>query len=218
MALVAMVLLVLGLTLALGACDVPDPFVASHSTGSSLSVSTIGATTATVNGHPGWKTYTDPILGFIVSYPPSWILLGAGGGHSTLASQDGATLSPIVTTVSQSPAQALAQNIPSPAMQAEQHQTIANIQVGGQPAVDIFSPYIPSTFQAHNSGRAQAASEGIVMAVQNDAGTTNVYLFLSYYQVDKQGNMSAAALADVQTVKQIVATFQLPVKIDPADQ
>ncbi len=146
------------------------------------------------------------------------LLPGSNGSHITLANPDGTTMSPIVSLDQSPPAAALAKAIPTSADITLEHLTVSHLQVADNPAVDVFQPYIPSTVQAHNSGRAQAASEGIVMAVTNDAGTTNVYLFLSYYQVDKQGIMSSAALADVQTVKQIIATFQLPATIDPADQ
>lgn len=218
--LMATLPLVLALVLALSACEIPDPFVATTSSGSGSVVyeTTVVATMATVNGHPGWKTFTDPILGFSFSYPPSWLLLDPGGSDITLASQDGTTLSPLVTTVSQSPAQALAKNTPSPAAKAAQHQTVTTIQMAGQPAVDIFSPYIAPTVQPPNSGRALAASRSIVMAVANNAGTTNVYTFLAYFAVDKTGTMSAASLANNQTVSDIVATFQLPTTISPVKQ
>ena len=216
--LVATMLLVLAL--ALSACEIPDPFIATRSSGSSavLSAPTVVATMATASGDPGWKTFTDPILGFSFSYPPSWLLLDPGDSDITLASQDGTTLSPMVTTVSQSPAQALAQITPSPAEKAAQHQTVTTIQVAGQPAVDIFSPYIAPAVQPPNSGRALAASRSIVMAVANNAGTTNVYTFQAYFAVDKTGTMSAASLANNQTVSDIVATFQLPTTINPVKQ
>jgi hypothetical protein len=95
------------------------------------------------------------------------------------------------------------------------HQSVTHTQVAGQPAVDMFSPYIPPTSQPHNSGGAVVAVRTIVMAVPNDAGATNVYTFMANIPTDKSGNMSAASLADKQMVAQIVATFQLPAKIDP---
>jgi hypothetical protein len=207
--------MLLVLAMALSACAIPDPFVATSGSSAVLSGPTVVATMATANGHPGWKSFTDPILGFSFSYPPSWLLLNPGGGDITLASQDGATLSPIVTTMSQSPAQALAQMTPSPAVMAAQHQTVTTIQVAGQPAVDIVSPYIAPAVQPPNSGRALAASRSIVMAVANNAGTTNVYTFLAYFAVDKTGTMSATSRANVQTVTDIVATFELPPIISP---
>jgi len=217
---ILVVTMLLALALALSACEIPDPFVATTSSGSGSVMygPTVVATMAPANSHPGWKTFTDPILGFSFSYPASWLLLDPGGSDITLASQDGATLSPLVTTVLQSPAQALAQMMPSPATKAAQHQTVTAIQVAGQPAVDIFSPYIAPAVQPPNSGRALAASRTVVVAVANNAGTTNVYTFLAYFAVDKTGTMSAASLANNQTVSDIVATFQLPTTISPVKQ
>lgn len=203
-------LLLFPLLLALSACQIPDPFVAS-SHRSSFAV--LAASPSARNIPAGWKTFTDPILGFSISYPSSWTLVG--DSHITLVSQNAATLSPIVTTVTQSPAAALAKIVPSSAVQAQQHQSVTQTRVAGQPAVDIFSPYIPANFQAPNSGRGIGAGRAIVMAVPNDAGTTNVYTFLAAIPTDKTGKMSAASLADNQMVAQIVATFQLPAKIDP---
>lgn len=204
------------LALTLSACQVPDPFVASSHT-SSMSRPLVAPV---ASHHPaGWMTFTDPEYGFEISYPPTWTLLrGYDGSHITIASNNSSTLSPLVTTTKSSPAQALAQATPSPAMQTQQHMTVTTIQVAGQPALDVFAPYIPSSFQAPNSGRALAAARTIVLAVRNEAGTTNVYTFLAYLPTDKAGNMSAATAEDNQLVTQIVATFVLPGTIAPAPQ
>jgi hypothetical protein len=150
---------------------------------------------------------------FSISYPLSWTLVG--DSHITLVSQNATTLSPLLMTVTQSPADAHAGAIPSSTEQAQLHQIVAQTRVAGQPAVDIFSPYIPTNFQAPNGSRAIGAARAIVMAVPNDAGATNVYTFVAAIPTDKTGKMSAASLADNQMVAQIVATFQLPAKIDP---
>lgn len=198
---VPVLLLALVTVLALSACQIPDPFVASvHTSSSSVQ----------------WPTFTDPIYSFTISYPPGWKLIrGYDGSHITLGSENSSVVSPLVTTVPSSPADALAHATPTAADQAQNHMTVTRIQIAGVEALDIFAPYIPSSAQAPNSGRALAATRTIVLAFKNDAGSTNVYTFLAYLPTDKAGVMSAAVQADNQMVTAIVSTFQLPAKIDP---
>lgn len=208
--LVATMLLVLALTLS--GCEIPDPFVAnSYSTSM-----TSGSTVIAGNGPQGWKTFTDPILGFHLSYPPAWTLApGYDGSHITLFGPSHSWLSPDVTTVSRSPADALAQVTPTAADQRQQRLTVIQTQVANHPAIDIFFPHLPAELQGTTYGSQPVSSRMIVMAVKNDAGATNVYSFLAVFVADKTGNISAASVSDNQLIPVILATFQLPLTIAP---
>ncbi len=213
MALVAMVLLVLGLTLALGACDVPDPFVASSS-GSSLSVSTVAA----------WPTFTDRGNdGFTISYPPTWkaMISGFNDGFFSNAAT-GTSVEVRMTTVPQSPADALAQAQQAPTLPGEPQRPITVTQrtIAGHPAVDVFTPYyiVPTPVVPIHNGSAPGIVGGrvISMAATNSAGTTNVYAFVVNYALDATTNITPASLADNPVILQMVSSFRLPATIDPA--
>ncbi len=195
--------LVMMLALALSACEIPDPFVASYHTSSSSSTAV------------PWPTFTDPTLGFSISYPPSWTSATGYDGAITLFGPSHSWLTPVVTTVSQSPNEALAQATPSAVEQSQQQLTVTQTQVAGNPAIDIFYPHMSPALQGSDTVRPLASSRSIIMAVTNDAGTTNVYTFLAVFVADTNGNMSAAAVADNQTISAILTTFQLPPKIGP---
>lgn len=202
--------------LALNACQAPDPFAANSGHTSALSTAVL-----TSKVPSGWKTFTDPGSdGFTISYPASWTFVpGYNAAHSSFGNSATATVfSPLVSTVSQSPADVIAKNTPTSADQTQWHLTVKQTQVAGYPAIDVFAPFIPTTFQAPNSAVPQSANRTIVMAVKNSAGTTNVYTFMVSFAVDKAGNMSAASIADGQTVDEMLATFTLPPTIGPVLQ
>lgn len=215
--------LLITLALVLSACQVPDSFVASqHASASSTAVlAAVSPTALPGNVRPGWRTFTDRgDDGFTISYPASWAFAaGYDPAHSSIVNPATSTVfSPLVSTVQQSLADVIARATPAASDQAQLHMTVTRRQVAGYPAVDVFAPYIPTTFHAPNSGCALVANRTVVMAVKNNAGTTNVYTFFVALPVDKSGNMSAAVVADGQTVDEILATFQLPPVIGPVAQ
>lgn len=215
--------LLLALTVVLSACQLPDPFVASgHASAISTRVAVaVSPTTPASNIPPGWQTFTDRGNdGFTISYPASWTFLpGYNAAHSSFVNSATSTVfSPTVSTVSQSPADVIAAATPKTIAQTQSHITVAQRQVAGYPAIDVFVPFIPTTFHAPNSGYALAANRTITLAIRNDSGTTNVYTFMVSLPVDKAGNMSAAVIADSETVDAMLATFQLPPTIGPVSQ
>ena len=206
--------LLLVLALVLGACDIPDPFVASHSTGSSLQVSTVVA----------WPTFTDRGNdGFTISYPPTWkaIISGFNDGFFSNAAT-GTTMEVRVTTVPQSPADALAQAQQTPTLPGQPLRpfTVTQRTIAGHPAVDVFTPYylVPTpVVPIHNGGLPGIAGGRVIsMAVTNSAGTTNVYAFVVNYALDAATNITPASQADNPVILQMVSSFRLPATIDPA--
>lgn len=198
------------LALALSACGILDPFVASSSH-SSLS----GGTAVP------WPTFTDRGNdGFTISYPPTWKAMVSGlndGLFIDTATQT--SLEVRVTTVSQSPATALAQAQLTPAERAQRKTTVTQRTIAGHPAVDVFTPYyrVPTPV-AHmpNSGvPGIAGGRVIVMAATNSAGTTNVYAFVVNYVLDASTNINPASLGDNEIIDAMLSTFQLPPTIGP---
>lgn len=208
--------LLLALALALGACDVPDPFVASSS-GSSMSVSTVVA----------WPTFTDRGNdGFTISYPPTWkaMISGFNDGFFSNAAT-GTTMEVRVTTVPQPPVDVLAQAQQTPPGQPpaglpQRPITVTQRTIAGHPAVEVFTAYyhVPTPVAPIHNGGYPGISGGrvIVMAATNSAGTTNVYTFVVNYALDAATNITPASLADNPVILQMVSTFRLPATIDPA--
>src|SRR5690242_416827 len=94
----AATLLVLALVLALSACEIPDPFVASYHASSSTSTA-VPRPSITDRGNDG----------FTMSYPPTWKANPAGlNDYLFMQPQTGTRVEVSVTTVAQSPATVLA--------------------------------------------------------------------------------------------------------------
>src|ERR1043166_2398363 len=72
----------------------------------------------------GWKTFHDPLYGFTLSYPDTWMLIPEqNGSHITLlnpATQT--TMSPIVTTQAGTPTDVLQQNLGVKAKKSSGHR------------------------------------------------------------------------------------------------
>lgn len=200
------------LALTLGACGIPglSP-AASHAT-----QLTPSATHSASKIPAGWKTFLDPEYGFTISFPPDWTLApGYNGSHITLYTTN-VTFSPLITLDTRSPAAVLAQ-ASGPGTTANQGGQPTHRTVAGQPALDFFTAYTPPTGTLPPGAAVPvSATRLIMMAVRNDAGTTNVYSFLAYIATDAAGHVSAAASADNQMIGAILATFTLPTPIPPA--
>ncbi len=160
-----------------------------------------------------WKSFHDPVYGFSLSYPATWQLIPEqDGSHITLLDPaTGTTLSPIVTTQAGTPADAL--------KQARPRAGAINVQtrlVAGHQAWDSVSPFVPGPLTVGKDGaRAPAQTRSVVLAVQNQAGTTNVYTFLLTQPTDRAGKVSAAVKADSTTFEAILKTFALPPTVAP---
>ena len=136
----------------------------------------------------------------------------------------GTTMEVRVTTVPQSPADALAQAQQTPTGQpiagATRPITVTQRTIAGHPAVDVFTPYylVPTpVVPIHNGGYPGIAGGRVIsMAATNSAGTTNVYTFIVNYALDSAASIKPASLADNPVILQMVSTFQLPATIDPA--
>jgi hypothetical protein len=208
-ALVAAAPLIMALAVALSACEIPDPFVASYHASSSASTAV------------PWPSITDRGNdGFTMSFPPSWKTNPAGlNDYIFMQPQTGTMVEVSVTTVAQAPATVLAQRQPTPDAIAQRHITVTERTVAGHPAIDVNTPYylVPTPLvHMPNSGYAPiAGGRFVVMAATNSAGTTNVYSFVIHYATDSQAHVSGASLADNPAIDAMLSTFELPLTIDP---
>ncbi len=156
----------------------------------------------------GWENFHDPVYGFSLSYPDTWMLVPErNGSHITLlhpATQT--TMSPIVTTQTGTPADVL----------KHARGTEGKIRlVMGQAAVDDLSPYVPASAMSS----PDAISEGphqtrtIILPVSNSGRSTNVYTFMLTQPTDSTGKVSTAVQADNVTFDAILNSFTLPTQV-----
>lgn len=161
-----------------------------------------------------WKTFTDPIYGFSLNYPATWMLLPEkNGSHITLlnpATQT--TISPLVTTSKDTPANILKKDS---AITGAKTRTVA-----GHNAADWFTPYVPPKTPMHDKDAAFAFAQSrtVVLPVANTKGSTNVYTFMLAQPTDATSKASAAEQADHPIFESILDTFTLPTTLAPAIQ
>jgi hypothetical protein len=160
----------------------------------------------------GWKTFHDPLYGFSLSYPDTWILAPErDGSHITLLNPVTQTaMSPIVTTQAGTPAGVLKQATPSARAIGVRTRTVA-----GHPAIDYTTPYVPAPVfhnqDADTPGPLQ--NHAVILPVSNTSGTTNVYTFLLTQPTDPAGKISAAEQEDNTTFETMLNSFTLPATV-----
>ena len=160
----------------------------------------------------GWKTFHDPLYGFSLSYPDTWILAPErDGSHITLLNPVTQTaMSPIVTTQAGTPAGVLKQATPSARAIGVRTRTVA-----GHPAIDYTTPYVPAPVfhnqDADTPGPLQ--NHAVILPVSNTSGSTNVYTFLFTQPTDPTGKVSTAEQADNATFETMLNSFTLPARV-----
>lgn len=200
--------------LALAACQVPDPFVASY-----------GASSSSSTAAP-WPSFTDRGSdGWTMSYPPTWKALDVNANRNDdifMQAAAGTSIEITVATVTQSPAAVLAQNTPSAADQARQQIRVKQWTLAGHPAIDVFIPYtvVPTPVNRMPNSGSPGITGGrtIMMAATNDSGTTNIYTFMVRYDVDNAAIITPASQALEPEIMAMLSTFQLPSPIGPVAQ
>ncbi|HLG77724.1 MAG TPA: hypothetical protein VKX46_15005 [Ktedonobacteraceae bacterium] len=172
------------------------------------------STTSGRSTSPAWRTFHDPVYGFSLSYPANWILTSErdGSNITLLNPATQTTLSPIVTTQTETPATLL-----------KRDSLVAGTKtriVAGHQAIDKLSPYVPaSKAKTRLPGHDAAAPEPlqtrtVTLPVANASGTTNVYTFMLTQPTDATGKVSAAVQADSATFEKILDSFTLPAKVN----
>jgi hypothetical protein len=159
-----------------------------------------------------WRTFHDPVHGFSLSYPRTWILAPErDGSHITLINPSTATtMSPIVLTTTATPTMVLNQAVPPGAT------SVVSRTVASAPAIAYLSPYQPPmTAQARHETPKPAQSQTVVVAARNRAGTTNIYGFTLIQQTDAKGHMSANVGADGNVFAGILDSLAFPATINP---
>ena len=159
-----------------------------------------------------WRTFHDPVHGFSLSYPRTWILAPErDGSHITLINPSTATtMSPIVLTTTATPTMVLNQAVPPGATR------VVSRTVASAPAIAYLSPYQPPmTAQARHETPKPAQSQTVVVAARNRAGTTNIYGFTLIQQTDAKGHMSANVGADGSVFAGILDSLAFPATINP---
>ncbi len=161
-----------------------------------------------------WNTFHDPIYGFTLSYPDTWMLVPEqNGSHITLLNPaTGTTMSPIVTVETRTPADVLKGAVPSGAAQVHSRQ------VANAPAVDYVVPFIPGPLSdGHDAARAPSQTHSVILPIHNTVGTTNLYTFMLTQPTDATGKITAAEQAEQSTFEAMLDTFTLPASVAAVD-
>ena len=169
-----------------------------------------------VNTGAPWSVFHDPVYGYALSYPASWLRFTENdGSHLTLYNPlTGTTINPIITTQSDSPTVLL---------QQELHEAnTSQISLAGLPAADTFTPYQPEppeddTINIPASG-GPLRVELATLPVANLVGTTTIYSFRLTQPTDLQGHITSAEADDLHDFTSILKSLILPVEIHSFEQ
>lgn len=158
-----------------------------------------------------WLVFSDPIYGYKLSYPSSWLsFTESNGSHLTLFHpQTGTTINLIITTQRGSPAALLQQALGVPGA--------SHVDLAGLPAAATLMPYLPeppdsSTINIPADGGPQQV-ELVTLPAANLAGTTNLYHLRLTQPTDLQGHITPAEEDDLRDFTIIFHSFTLPVQI-----
>lgn len=158
-----------------------------------------------------WPVFRDPVYGYTLAYPPSWLrFTERDGSHLTLYNPlTRTTMSPIITTQSGSPATLL--------QQALGVADTLRITLAGRPAAATLTPYLPepvedNTINLPADGGPQQV-DLVTLPVVNLAGTTTLYRLRLTQPTDLQGRITPAERADLRDFRTLFSSFTLPAQI-----
>ncbi|HET8845502.1 MAG TPA: amidase domain-containing protein [Ktedonobacteraceae bacterium] len=162
------------------------------------------------NSTTDWKTFHDPLYGFSLSYPASWLLIPeSDGSHITLYNPvTGTALSPLVTSQSGKPGDVIKRHV---GKARTKMRTVA-----GKQAVDSQQPYVPPSKQ-HNHDAEHVGGphqeRDVIVPVDNISGSTTVYTFQFTQPTDTTGKTTTGEQADTQSFETTLSRFTLPAKV-----
>jgi hypothetical protein len=143
-----------------------------------------------------WQSFTDPASGFSFRYPPGWLLsTDADGSHPTVIdTATRASITVAAATETGTPQTLLADEPPSTAT------SLRHRQLAGGAAIDFVVPGVQAGGStAPDPGQLQRLHL-VVQAIQNSAGTTNMYTLAMAEPPGTSANVD-------EIFEQVVGTF-----------
>lgn len=152
-----------------------------------------------------WHTFHDPVYGFSLSYPGSWILTTeSDNSHITLLRPaTKTTMSPIVTTLTKS-VEAVLNEAPPARATSVQKRTVAGYQ-----AVDYLLPYMPGS-QMHGADALISERQQTRLVIVPVPRAASVYTFMLTQLTNASGKTSATEQSENTTFEAILNSFTPP--------
>lgn len=179
-----------------------------------LGYSLIRASAAS-NSTTDWKTFRDPLYGFSLSYPASWLLIPeSDGSHITLYNPaTGTALSPLVTSQAGKPGDVIKKHVGKARTKIR--------TVAGKQAVDAQQPYVPPS-RLHNHDAAHIGGpqqeRDVIVPVDNISGSTTIYTFQFTQPTDTTGKTTTGEQNDAQSFETVLSRFTLPGKVTAVNE